>query len=935
MPSRNPAPADSEPRAPAPDWTAVRELFEQALALPDAERAALLAGRPAGVAAEVRSLLAHAAAADVADDFLREPAAARTLATGAVALGSLSGTGGAERHAAGDSAPQAATPAAGPQPLERHGQRVGAWRIVARLGSGGMGEVWLAERADGAFQGEAAIKILRRGMDSQGVLARFALERQALARLTHPHIARLLDAGTTPDGLPYFVMEHVRGRPIDEAARGLPLPARLALFLQLADAVSHAHRNLLVHRDLKPGNVLVEGEREGDGKVKLLDFGIAKALDPLESGDAGLTLADERPFTPHYASPEQVRGEPVSTATDIYSLGVLLYVLLTGRRPYGRAATTPREAARSVLEEQPTRPSALLPEPVGDPQWLATRRQLAGDLDTIVLKALAKPATERYASVDALAADLRAHLAGLPISARPAKWRYVFGRFVARNRLAVAAVALGSAAVLAALTLALWQAHRAERARELAERRFAQVRQLAHDMIFRHHDQVAMLPGSTATREALLADAVRFLDGLRADELADPALAREVAEGYHRVASMLGEQFSPSQERVQEARVQLQKALALQAAYVDAPGIDTMGLLAAADMWLARASQSLREARLAEGLQALQRARTLAERAVAVLPPRGSAAHAAAWLQATSRLATVEGRLGQTLGHSAIGASLGRPAEAEPHLRRSLALMEELARRDPGDAEWLHQAAWANQNLVGVLLLTGRADEALPFSTRTVELRHAAAKQQPSNAHYRHQQSSAGATHALVLALLGRHDEAWAQQQASTEIARRTAAADAANRSAARDAAMMGLAAGRLQALAGAPAPARALLESALGTLPPTDELRARGDFYVARLRTEALLWLARSLPAAQAATARRLAREARTLMAGDDDNAARRWALAQALGEEAAAAAAEGAPTEARALARQALAEWKAAPGARAPGMFSRWQARDEALAR
>jgi len=935
MPSPNLAPADSAPRGSATDWSAVRELFEQAHALPDPERDALLAGRPAGVAAEVRSLLAHAAAVDGTDDFLQEPAAARTLASGALTAARRAGLPvaamGDGLPAAGDTGAGAAPPPGEPDRPERHGQRVGAWRIVARLGSGGMGEVWLAERADGAFQGEAAIKVLRRGMDSEGVLARFALERQALARLTHPHIARLLDAGTTPDDRPCFVMEHVRGRPIDEAGRGLPLPARLALFLQLADAVSHAHRNLLVHRDLKPSNVLVDAE----GKVKLLDFGIAKALDPLEGGDAGLTLADERPFTPHYASPEQVRGEPVSTATDIYSLGVLLYVLLTGRRPYGRGATTPREAARSVLEEQPTRPSTLAPEPVGDPQWPATRRRLAGDLDTIVLKALAKATTERYASVDALAADLRAHLAGLPISARPAKWRYVFSRFVARNRLAAAAVALGSVGVLAALTLALWQAHRADRARELAERRFAQVRQLAHDMIFRHHDEVAMLPGSTATREAMLADAVRFLDGLRADELADPTLAREVAEGYHRVASLLGEQFSPSQERVQEARTQLQKALALQPAYVDAPGTDTMGLLAAADMWLARAGQSLREARLAEGLQALQRARTLAERAVTLLPAPGSAGHEATWLQATSRLATVEGRLGQLLGNSAIGANLGRPGEAEPHLRRSLALMEELARRDPADAEWMHQAAWAHQNLVGLLLLTGRPAEALPFSARMLELRDAAARRQPGNAHYRHQRSSAAATHALVLALLGRHDEAWAQQEAASEIARRTAAADAANRSAARDAAMMALAAGRLRAIAGAAAPARVLLEGALGALPATAELLDRRDFYVARLRTEALLWTVRSLPAAEAPRARRLAREARELMSGTDDNAARRWALAQALGEEAAAAAAQGAGDEAKGLALQALAEWKAASGAKAPGQFSRWFARDEALAR
>ena len=231
-----------------------------------------------------------------------------------------------------------------------------------------MGEVWLAERADGAYNGQAAIKVLRRGMDSSQVLQRFAQEQQALARLQHPHIAQLIDASRTPDGLPFFVMQRVQGQPIDAACVGLPLPAGLALFLQLADAVSYAHRNLLVHRDLKPSNVLVTAQ----GQVKLLDFGIAKALDPLDA--AGLdTVAGERPFTPLYASPEQVRGEPMGTATDIYSLGVLLYVMLTGVRPYGRQASSAREVARSVLEEAPTRPSALSPQA----QWLQHQPRVA------------------------------------------------------------------------------------------------------------------------------------------------------------------------------------------------------------------------------------------------------------------------------------------------------------------------------------------------------------------------------------------------------------------------------------------------------------------------------------------------------------------------------------------------------------------------------
>jgi serine/threonine protein kinase len=211
--------------------------------------------------------------------------------------------------------------------------------------------------------------------------------------------------------------------------------------------VAHAHRNLLVHRDLKPGNVLVDRE----GQVKLLDFGIAKALDPLEHTDGHTTVAGQRPYTPHYASPEQIRGEPVSTATDIYSLGVLLYQMLTGTRPTGRKATTPAEAARSVLEDEPTRPSRLSPSEAVDPHWLATRKKLEGDLDNILLKALEKEPARRYASVDALAADVRAFLGGYPVSARAAGWRYRMAKRIARNRLVSGAVAAGVLALLGAL----------------------------------------------------------------------------------------------------------------------------------------------------------------------------------------------------------------------------------------------------------------------------------------------------------------------------------------------------------------------------------------------------------------------------------------------------------------------------------------------------
>ena len=458
-------------------WVVVKRLYEQAVELPRAEREAFLmaAETDDSVRAEVRSLLAHDPdqTGQTHAGFLSDPAAIRVLG-----------------------AP------------DRTGEHLGAWQIVRSLGSGGMGDVFEARRADGSYEGRAAVKLLKHGMTSPAVLQRFAHERQALARLHHPHIATLLDAGLSGDGLPYFVMEFVDGVPIDEAVRGMNLAQRLGLFLQLTQAVSHAHQNLLVHGDLKPGNVLVTSNFQ----VKLLDFGIVMALDPTDAtGPGGANMAGDRvlPFTPNYASPEQVRGEPVGTATDIYSLGVLLYQLLTGVRPTGRDATTPAQAARSVLDETPTRPSSL-PEGISsDPHWLKHRKHLSGDLDHILLKTLEKSVQHRYTSVDALAADVRAYLGGHPVSAREPSLRYLMGKFLARHRWGV--TALGSALLAVSVTtgMALWQARLAEHARQAAQQHLDAVHSLARTMIFDVND--ALTRGLTPGREALVKAVADYL----------------------------------------------------------------------------------------------------------------------------------------------------------------------------------------------------------------------------------------------------------------------------------------------------------------------------------------------------------------------------------------------------------------------------------------
>jgi eukaryotic-like serine/threonine-protein kinase len=483
-------------------WALVQGIFHDALERPAGERAAFLASAAAGDAAleaEVASLLVSN---EAAADFLETPAAAAD-------------------------APRT---------------RVGPWRILAEIGHGGMGTVYLGERADGPFRKTVAVKIVRRGMDTEAVLRRFRQERQILAGLEHPNIARLLDGGNTDDGLPYFVMEHVDGEPLTEwcARRRLDVPARLALLRTVCATVQFAHQNLVVHRDLKPGNILVSA----DGAPKLLDFGVAKLLNAdLAGGTRGLTAAGGGAFTPEYASPEQIRGERITTATDVWSLGVLLYELLAGVRPFGADGAPPGDVARAVVESAPEPPSVAvlqagrtaLPEGA-----LRLSRRLEGDLDTIVLKALRKEPDRRYASAEQLSEDVRRHLEGAPVKARGDAFAYRTGRFLARHRAAAAAAALVLLALVGGILATARQASiaRAERAR--ADRRFEDVRKLASSFLFEFHDSIRNLPGSTPARELLVRRALEYLGTLSKESASDPALQRDLAEAYEKLAEVQG-----------------------------------------------------------------------------------------------------------------------------------------------------------------------------------------------------------------------------------------------------------------------------------------------------------------------------------------------------------------------------------------------------------
>jgi hypothetical protein len=663
------------PAASPGDWPAIRRLFDEAVDHLPTEREPFVraSGASPAVQAEVLSLLAHLPADDRA-----------------------------EAEAAGPS------PAAPPEPppLLPAGLRLGAWEIVGPLGQGGMAEVFLARRADGAWDGEAAVKAIKRGMDSAAVVARFAQEQRALARLAHPHIARLLDAGRTADGLPYFVMERIQGRPIDQACAGRSVDERLALFLQLADAVAFAHRQLLVHRDLKPSNVLVTGE----GQVKLLDFGIAKALDPTEGAGPEQTAAGQRQFTPHYASPEQVRGEPVDTGTDVYSLGVLLYVMLTGVPPYGRGATTVFEAIRAVLEEAPTRPSGLSHPLLGnDAGWLATRKRLVGDLDNILLKALRKEREARYPSAEALAADVRAHLAGWPVSAHPPSWAYRSGRFLRRHRLAAGlATALGLA-VVGGAGLALWQAHEARLARDAAQAHLAELRRLAHAMIFEVND--AFQSGATEGRRVLVKTAAGYLERQAAGAQPDDGQAMELAEALSGLAKLEGHAYTDNVGDFAAGLSHYRQALALlrplQPRHEDDPAWQA-AMVAALE---GTSSIERQQRHLPEAYAAMQEVSLHAARAAALKPQdlRSRVYACAALLELSSHNYMVERDHG-----------LNRLDDALPPAVQALACTERLTADLAEQPRAWKLRSYALHTHAGLLAIQGRLAEALAEEQRSL-----------------------------------------------------------------------------------------------------------------------------------------------------------------------------------------------------------------------
>ncbi|MGC2661402.1 MAG: serine/threonine-protein kinase [Bryobacteraceae bacterium] len=448
------------------------------------------------------------------------------------------------------------------------GTRVGSYRILNLIGHGGMGSVYSAERADAAYSQKVAIKVVQGHIGSDDALKRFARERQTLARLNHPEIARLLDGGVTEEGRPYLVMEYVDGRPIDEFCdkEKLNVRERIQLVIRICEAVQSAHQNLIIHRDLKPDNILVTV----DGDPKLLDFGNAKWLDTAAEKGA-LTV---RILTPSYASPEQACGEAVSTATDVYSLGALLFELLSGSLPHPMAGVPPYEAIRRLTETEPRLASEAIIEEAAEGRRTnarSLRRTLQGDLDTILQQALHREPTRRYGTVEAFAADLNRYLLQLPVLARPDALLYRIGKFVKRRR---AIVAIG-AAFLVAMTvaaLAVWHGYAVAQAqRAIAERRYENGRKLVQSYLGEVDRKLEAMPGTTDVRNLIAQRNLEYLDRMSADAQGDVPLTRELAQAYFLIARTQRMMAQSGADR-EQARQNMVKAVHLRRTVFDKTG---------------------------------------------------------------------------------------------------------------------------------------------------------------------------------------------------------------------------------------------------------------------------------------------------------------------------------------------------------------------------
>jgi serine/threonine protein kinase/tetratricopeptide (TPR) repeat protein len=575
------------------------------------------------------------------------------------------------------------------------GSRLGAYRVVREIGRGGMGAVYLAVRDDDQFQKNVAIKLVKRGMDSSEVLRRFQHERRILAGLDHAYIARLIDGGTAPDGRPFFVMDYVEGQSIDSYCRdrALTFADRCRLFLKVCEAVSHAHRNLVIHRDLKPGNIFVAP----DGTPKLLDFGVAKLLVP--DGDPHLTVTgmQARLLTPQYASPEQVMGRPVNTATDVYSLGGVFYELLTGACAQNLDSTSQEEIERVICLQEVPPPSA-------------TKPGVPADLDNIVMMAMRKDPSRRYQSVDQFADDIRRYLDGRPVLARKDSLAYRTGKFISRHSLMIAAACVVVASLVGGIVIAMSQARR-------AERRLTQMVELANRSLFDVHSAIERLPGATDARREIVKTTLAFLENLSKDVGRDDDVRLSLATAYWRLGDLQGYPDKPNLGDIKGALLSYNKSVELLTPLRAKRPNDPEVLRQVVDTYQHMGSVLNQTGDVPALVKAFENVLPAAK-AIARLQPNDPESNEA------------EGAFYNDL---ALSLQFADPKRANEYARLHMALSPALLKKFPGNDDIADEAAVAHATMSTLLSRSGDRVGALRESRESASIREGVAARHPND----------------------------------------------------------------------------------------------------------------------------------------------------------------------------------------------------------
>ncbi len=679
------------------------------------------------------------------------------------------------------------------------GDTLNGYTILSLLGEGGMGEVYLAN--DSSLGRKVAIKVLKFGMGTANFIRHFKEEERILAGLTHSNIAQLYGGALTRNGLPYFVMEYVDGKRLDHYCRDNAslIPQRLELFRKICSAVAYAHQRLVIHRDLKPANIRVTLE----GEPKLLDFGIAKLIDP---GTAAMeqTMTFATVMTPEYASPEQVRGETMTTASDVYSLGVVLYELLTEKRPYKVDNRTPTAIARAITDQEPTKPSTAIAKGDGNSKTgNLNPKTLRGDLDNIVLKALRKEPERRYASVNQFSEDIRRYLEGRPVTARRDTFSYRAEKFIKRNKIGVLAATIILFSLIAGIFATTFEARR-------ANRRFNEVRSLANSLMFEIHDSVKDLQGSTPTRRLIVNRALEYLDSLAREAGRNSSLQRELATAYEKIGDIQGNPYNANLGDTEGALTSYRKALAIREALKDNRDVDLA-------MEMGRSYRALgdileQKGNVAATIENYRRSLSIFQK-LATANPENFAVQ--------DEYARAQEVLGDGLGRTDLkeerlkafqsallirqqlrtqrpndmklrrsialnflkmgGAADPKDPQAADNVRRGIAILEKFAAEDPNNERSYREVGYGYYQLGQVEFAAGNFSGALDSRRKAFTIREKVAEQDPKNVQARFDLGVAHGDLAEALAATGEYSQALGHAQQALSTLQGLAAADPTN----------------------------------------------------------------------------------------------------------------------------------------------------------